>query len=214
MSYSRGRGFQLNPMWVLIGVNIVIFIATIFNQDLIVSRFGLILLDRFGLLPSWIYHTGIAQQPWIIFTHMFVHYDLWHLIGNMITLYFFGIYVIALIGETRFLITYFVGGIVGGLFFFLLAPVLGTQYTAGIGASGAIYALGGVLVAMVPKVKVYSLPIPVPLPLWVVIIFGFLITMMLSLQVNLAVAWQSHLGGLVYGLAVGYYYRQRRQRRY
>jgi membrane associated rhomboid family serine protease len=201
MSYGRRPGFHVNPIYILIGVNVVILIATLINGDLIFSRFGLI--------PAL-----VGQEPWTLFTYMFVHAGLWHLIGNMITLYFFGIYVIALIGETNFLITYFVGGIVGGLLFFVLSPLLGTTTDIVVGASGAVYALGGVLVAMVPKVKVYTLPIPIPLPLWVVIVFGFLITMMLSLEVNLAVAWQAHLGGLIYGLAIGYYFRTRRQRRY
>jgi membrane associated rhomboid family serine protease len=168
-----------------------------------------LIFSRFGLIPAF-----VGQEPWTLFTYMFLHAGIWHLVGNMITLYFFGIYVIALIGETNFLTTYFIGGIVGGLLFFVLSPVLGTTNDIVVGASGAIYALGGVLVAMVPKVKVYTLPLPIPLPLWVVIIFGFLITMMLSLEVSLAVAWQAHLGGLVYGLAIGYYFRTRRQRRY
>jgi uncharacterized protein len=202
MSYGRRNNFHLNPIYVLIGVNLVILIAMMINETPIVESFALIPFQ-------------VVIHPWTLFTYMFLHAGFWHLIGNMITLYFFGIYVIALIGETNFLVTYFVGGIVGGLLFFVLAPVLGTEYSYCVGASGAIYALGGVLVAMVPKVKVYSLPIPIPLPLWVVIVFGFLITMMLSLEVSsFNVAWQAHLGGLLYGLAVGYYFRTRRQRRY
>ena len=202
MSYGRQSASRLNPIYVLIGVNLIILIVTFFNESVIFSRFGLI-------------PVLVGSEPWTLFTYMFVHAGLWHLIGNMITLYFFGIYVVALVGETSFLITYFVGGLVGGLFFFLLSPLLGTTYSVCVGASGAIYALGGVLVAMVPKVKVYTLPIPIPLPLWVVIVFGFLITMMLSLEVSsINVAWQAHLGGLIYGLAVGYYFRRRRQRRY
>jgi uncharacterized protein len=202
MSYGRRSSFHLNPIYVLVGVNIVILIAMLFNEQSI--------LGSFALIPF-----QVMEHPWTLFTYMFLHAGFWHLIGNMITLYFFGIYVIALIGETNFLVTYFVGGIVGGLLFFVLSPVLGTEVSICVGASGAIYALGGVLVAMVPKVKVYSLPIPIPLPLWVVIVFGFLITMMLSLEVTaFNVAWQAHLGGLLYGLAIGYYFRSRRQRRY
>lgn len=202
MSYGRRSSFHLNPIYVLIGVNLVILIAMLINETPIVRSFALIPFE-------------VVIHPWTLFTYMFLHAGFWHLIGNMITLYFFGIYVIALIGETNFLVTYFVGGIVGGLLFFVLSPVLGTEYSICVGASGAIYALGGVLVAMVPKVKVYSLPIPIPLPLWVVIVFGFLITMMLSLEVSsFNVAWQAHLGGLLYGLAVGFYFRTRRQRRY
>jgi uncharacterized protein len=202
MSYGRRSSFHLNPIYVLVGVNIVILIAMLFNEQSILASFALIPFQ-------------VAAHPWTLFTYMFLHAGFWHLIGNMITLYFFGIYVIALIGETNFLVTYFVGGIVGGLLFFVLSPVLGTQYSVCVGASGAIYALGGVLVAMVPKVKVYSLPIPIPMPLWVAIVFGFLITTMLSIEVlGINVAWQAHLGGLLYGLAIGYYFRSRRQRRY
>ena len=192
MSYRPYRRQGINPVWILAGVCTVVLIATFANQDLIFSRFGLSRLD-------------IAQQPWTVLTYMFVHDGVWHLVANMITLYFFGSFVINLVGETNFLTTYFVGGIMGGLFFILLAP----QMSVVVGASGAVYALGGVLVMMRPNVKVMMFPLPVQIPLWGAIIFGFLILALIP-----GVAWQAHLGGLVYGLAIGYYFRRREFRRY
>jgi membrane associated rhomboid family serine protease len=53
---------------------------------------------------------------------MFVHDGIWHLVANMITLYFFGSFVISLVGETNFLTTYFVGGIMGAYFHSSGAP--------------------------------------------------------------------------------------------
>ena len=84
----------------------------------------------------------------------------------------------------------------------LLAPPLSIS----IGASGAVFAVGGVLAVMRPKIKVLVFPIPVPLPLWSAIIGGFVI---ISFFPN--VAWQSHLGGLVFGLVMGYFLHRQEQ---
>ncbi len=88
----------------------------------------------------------------------------------------------------------------GSALFILLAP----PYSIAIGASGAVFALGGVLAVMRPKLRVFVFPIPVPLPLWSAVIGGFLI---ISLFPH--IAWQAHLGGLVFGLIAGYFFRKR-----
>ena len=89
MSYRPYRKPGINPIWVLIGVNIVIFFATLLNPDVIYLRFGLI--------PA-----NFGQEPWTVFTYMFVHAGWSHIIFNMITLYFFGTFAMALVGETIF----------------------------------------------------------------------------------------------------------------
>ena len=55
-----------------------------------------------------------------------------------------------------------------------------------------------------PKLRVFVFPIPVPLPLWAAVIGGFLI---ISFFPN--VAWQAHLGGLAFGLTIGYFFKKR-----
>jgi membrane associated rhomboid family serine protease len=152
----------------------------------------------------------LAKEPWTIVTYMFVHANIFHILFNMITLYFFGTFVMSLLGETTFLITYFVGGIVGGLFFWLLAPLFGGEYGPPVvGASGAIYALGGLLMVMRPNVKVMTFPIPVPMPLWIAILIGFVLVSFFP-----GVAWEAHLGGIVYGAVIGYFFRRREFKRY
>jgi membrane associated rhomboid family serine protease len=132
-----------------------------------------------------------------------------HLIFNMLALYFFSAFVIALVGETAFLLTYFAGGVVGGLMYILFSyipmPLIQAHYSV-VGASGAIYALGGLLMIMRPNARVLMFFI-IPMPLWVAILIGFLI-------ITPGVAWQAHLGGLVYGVLVGWYYRRREIRRF
>ena len=195
MAYRSYRGFNLIPLWVIMGLNLVLFIATLINRQL---------LYLFGLIPA-----DVLARPWIIVTSMFVHGGLWHILANMITLYFFGRYLCSLVGGKKFLIVYFVGGILGSGFYILLAP----PFSIAIGASGAVFALGGALAVMMPRLRVFVFPIPAPLPLWVAVIGGFLILSLLPLlRILPYIAWQAHLGGLAFGLAIGYFFRRRERR--
>ncbi len=186
MAYRSYRGFRLNVIWLLIAINLLLFIATIVEQDLV---------WLLGLQPA-----GFLVRPWTIVTNLFIHGGIGHILANMLTLYFFGSYLLRLIGVRNFLIIYFCGGILGNIFYILLA----SPFSIAVGASGAIFALGGTLTVMRPRLRVFIFPIPVPLPLWVAVIGGFLI---LSLFPH--VAWQAHLGGLVLGLTAGYFFRKR-----
>ncbi|MFC2022496.1 rhomboid family intramembrane serine protease [Chloroflexota bacterium] len=173
-------------------VNLILYITTSIRQGLIFSL---------GLVPAL-----FLERPWTIVTSMFVHAPfpgIWHILANMMTLYFFGSYLTRLVGERNFLIVYFFGGILGSILYILLAP----PFSVAIGASGAVFAVGGALTVMRPKLKVFIIPIPVPLPLWVAVMGGFLIISFFPF-----VAWQAHLGGLVFGLAFGYFLRRRERR--
>lgn len=184
-SYSR---YITSSVLVLIAVNVLLYIATLADPDLIY---------RLGLQPStWM------ERPWTLLTNLFIHGGLWHLAANMITLFFFGRYLSMMVGEAKFLIVYFLGGIIGNFFFILLGP----SNTLVIGASGAVFAVGGAFTLLAPKMKVFVFPIPVPLPLWVAVIGGFIILSFLPF-----VAWEAHLGGLLVGLAAGFFFKKRQR---
>jgi membrane associated rhomboid family serine protease len=145
---------------------------------------------------------------------MFVHGGLWHIIVNMISLYFLGSFFIRAAGERSFLAVFFLGGLAGNILYFvlgylvlrgLLPPPFGDPFTPGIGASGAIFALAGALAVMVPRVPVLIIPIPVPVPLWVAILIFFFLSFLPG------IAWQAHLGGLFLGLIAGLILKRRRQ---
>jgi membrane associated rhomboid family serine protease len=121
----------------------------------------------------------------------------------MLTFYFFGTYLSRLVGNSKFLMVYFGGGILGNIFYILL----GMPLSIAVGASGAVFALAGALVVMMPRLRVFVFPIPVPMPLWVAVIGGFVILSILAVPLN--VAWQAHLGGLLAGLIAGYFFRRR-----
>jgi membrane associated rhomboid family serine protease len=187
------RGSNNTIVWVLIALNLILFITTTIQRAASAE-------------PSLIYTLGLWQynfweRPWTLITSMFLHANVWHILANMVTLYFFGSYLARLLGLARLLIIYFGGGILGGIIYLLLPP---TPMTIAIGASGAVFALGGTLAVMRPKLRVFVFPIPAPLPLWVAVIGGFII---ISIVPN--VAWQAHLGGLVFGSVIGYFFRRR-----
>ncbi len=186
MTSRSYRSFSLNAIWVLIGINIILFIARVIYPELIIL---------FGLHPA-----GFSARPWTILTNLFIHGGLWHILANMMTLYFFGSFLNRLVGTRSFLIIYFLGGILGNIFYMLLA----SPFSIAIGASGAVFALGGTLTVLRPKLRVFVFPIPVPLPLWVAVIGVFFIISFFP-----GVAWQAHLGGLALGLVAGYFFRRR-----
>jgi len=188
--YRSSQGYSLTPIWVLLAVNFLFFIASLAREGLV--------LDLFGLMPF-----TFLNEPWTIVTNMFVHGGWTHIIFNMLALFFLGSYLLRLIGESKFLIVYFVGGILGNVFFIWL----GNPFAIAVGASGAIFALGGALAAMRPRMKVIIFPIPIPLDLWIAII----ILMGISF-IPYRVAWQAHLGGLLLGLIAGYFFRRRERR--
>lgn len=186
MRYRGFSGDKLTPIWVIMIINLLVFIGTLAYRQLIYI---------FGLQPAIFF-----SQPWTIITSMFTHASLWHILVNMLALYFYGSFLNRLVGIGRFLIVYLLGGILGNIFFLLLAP----QFVVGIGASGAIFALGGALAVLTPNLRVYIFPLPVAMPLWVAVIGGFIILSFVP-----GIAWQAHLGGLVFGLIAGYFFRKR-----
>ncbi|MCX5997722.1 MAG: rhomboid family intramembrane serine protease [Chloroflexi bacterium] len=187
--YRSGEG-ELIPVIVLIIINIVVYLAinlAAFSGGSIVQYLA---LSR----------STVMTEPWTILTSMFTHMDFMHLLANMVTLYFYGSFLNRITGTRTFLWIYFGGGLLSALAVLLLSNPM--AYT--IGASGAIFALGGALAVLIPMLKVFIFPIPVPMPLWVAILIGFLILAFIP-----GVSWQGHLGGLLFGLAAGWYLRGR-----
>ena len=185
------RVVNLNVLWFLIALNVVIFIITLLRPEAVINLLG--------LTPA-----SLSKQPWTIISSMFVHGSVWHILFNMISLYFLGNFFIRAVGERSFLAVFFLGGLAGIILFALLANPSST----GIGASGGIFALGGALAVMVPKVPVYILFIPIPIPLWVAILIFFLFSFLPR------IAWQAHLGGLLAGLIAGFVLKRRRRTYY
>lgn len=198
MTYGRRTQWpEAKSVLILIGINLVFFIAYLFNDSL---------LGILGLQPAtW------TKEPWTVLTSIFMHAGIWHILANMFTLFFLGSYLCNVIGDKTFLIIYFVGGIIGSFFFILFNLYIGNPNSLVIGASGAVFAIAGALTALAPKMKVMIFPIPAPIPLWVAVIGGFILFTLLTFLTNYGIAWEAHLGGLLVGLIAGFIVKKRRR---
>ena len=202
--FRFSAGFSLDALWVLIGLNLLIFLITI-----IWGR-GILYIDGVtNVIYKMHYYLGLipaifGERVWTLLTAMFVHADFWHLLFNMFALFFFGRVLKQMVGQRSFLLVYFVGGIVGNILYLVLNLDSGIPL---VGASGAIYAIAGTLVLMVPKMRVLFWGI-IPMPLWVFVVV-FLIILSLPGIVDSNIAWQAHFGGLAVGLIAGYFFRRR-----
>lgn len=78
----------------------------------------------------------LIRQPWSLLSHMFLHVGFWHLLWNMLMLYWFGRIVGDLIGDERILPIYILSGLFGGLVY-----IIHDLYLPG-GTGGLAYAMG------------------------------------------------------------------------
>lgn len=142
----------LNVTSKLILANLLFYLTSLF----ILAFFGDdFFIDNFALTPS-LFLSG--NNLWTIFTSMFSHVMFFHIFANMFSLFFIGNFLERIIGSRRMLGIYLVSGTVGGLFFALsgshLLPFLNNN-VPGIGASGAVFGLLGVLAVLVPYSRIY-----------------------------------------------------------
>ena len=190
----------------LIIINIVVFVATLFNENFMIGTFGLF------------YPTSVYFRWWQPITHMFMHGGFWHIFFNMYTLFIFGVVVERMIGSKKFLLFYFVCGLGAAacheLVLYLQVQHLLAEGTAAaqasamsilrtptVGASGAIYGLLLGFGMLYPNYTLSLLFPPVSLKAkWFVIIFAAIELLTGVLGTQDGVAHFAHLGGMLFGL--------------
>ena len=196
----------------LLLINIVIFLF-FFLQDPILTRVLYKGIWNFGAIPNDILR---GENLWTLFTSMFMHADIVHLLGNMLYLWVFGDNIEDALGHTKYLIFYLVGGLAASFThiasLFVALPSLARDVGFGIpcvGASGAISAILGAYMLLYPKARIRTLVfyfliqiITVPalyyLGFWFFyqLLMGFFSITLLSS----GVAFWAHIGGFAVGL--------------
>lgn len=144
------------------------------------------------------YPFGTLVEPWRMFTSIFAHGSILHLLFNMYTLYLFGSMLEQALGRARYLALFLLSGFGGSVAVLLLAPS-----SAVLGASGAIFGLMGAFVVIQRGLGGTNRTLLVVLGLNLV--FPFLVPSNIS--------WQAHVGGLVVGGLLGLIFIKTRARR-
>jgi uncharacterized protein len=202
--------FNINITLLLVIINLICFI--LFSVLIYVNNN---FLDYIALKPSNILSNFYL---WTFITSMFMHGNFTHLFVNMVSLFFIGGFIEKLIGKKRFFWLYMLSGIFAGLVFVLLAyffgntdlgmKIFGSPNVFAVGASGAIFALGGLLVVLTPRLKVYAFFI-IPMRIWVAMFFFLAIMWVASIGAGLPFGNTAHLGGLIAGIAYGLFLKNK-----
>ncbi len=141
-------------------------------------------------------------QPWTIITYMFAHYDILHILFNMLWMWWFGQLFLQFFSPRQLTGLYFVGGIGGGLLYMLaynLLPVFAWQQGLLLGASASIIAIVVATAVYAPDYKVGLLFFGSVSIKWIAIVTIFLD--FLSITSANAGGHISHIGGAIVGLA-------------
>jgi len=148
---SQSRKGLLSGMSItnkLILINILFYVVSLIVLSVYGSEF---FLSNFALTPSLIL---AGKNLWTLLTSMFSHVQFFHIFANMFSLFFIGNFLEKIVGKKRFLLIYLIAGLIGGIFFVSSGIIFGSN-VPGIGASGAVFGILGVLVILVPYSKIY-----------------------------------------------------------
>jgi len=147
-------------------------------------------------------------QPWQLVSYGFLHADIFHLAFNMYGVYMFGSALELVVGARRYVTYYFVCVIVAGLVQLLFAYLSGGIYPT-VGASGGVFGLLLAYAVYFPRNKLMLIFIPVPIPAPVFVTVYAALELFLGVTgTQSGVAHFAHLGGLVGGAAMLFYWRK------
>jgi membrane associated rhomboid family serine protease len=158
---------------------------------------GSFCLDTFALDKE---HVSQGQY-WRLITYVFLHGSITHLLLNVLGLYWFGRIAVNIYGPVKFLLLFFLTGILGGMTQMFYSPSVAIGASGGVlGIFGAdaigIFKLGDALPA---KIRRHELT-------WMSVIAGSQVVMdqVIPQLTSIHIAGTAHLGGLVAGMVLGF----------
>lgn len=187
-------------IYINIAVFIIITLASIFGYLLNSPQLSDRIIDLISVPASG---KALIIRPWTIITYMFVHKDIWHILFNMLWLYWFGTIFLEYLDQRKLVAVYLLGGISGAVVYILsfnIFPVFSgiVSESVAIGASASVMAIVIAIAAYVPdyiihlflfgriKIKYMALAI-------------FVLTSVMDFSVNSG-GKLAHIGGALFGL--------------
>ena len=217
-----GGGFLANvPTAVknIIIINALVMVMTALNKTFMYETFALF------------YPTSPFFHWWQPVKHMFIHGGFWHLFFNMYTLFIFGTVLERVWGTKKFLVFYFVTGLGAALIHTgvewiqmqswlskaaegsaaAMSAIHVLKMTPTVGASGAIYGVLMGYAMLYPDSMLTLLFPPVSLKAkWFVLIFAAIELLTGVTGTGGGIAHFAHLGGLIFGFALIWFWKKNR----
>jgi len=141
--------------------------------------------------------TSTLSTPWSLITYSFLHVSIFHLIGNMIALYFLGLIFCSIFGMKKLLSFYLITSIFGGLCTIFIYSFIDKPMIYGVGSSVVIYGLLVSTAMVKPNLKLDFFITSIKLK-WIAI--GYIL---IEFLINTNIG---HLSGALFGLLYSLYY--------
>ncbi len=186
-------------IYINLGVFLLIQIAIIFMR-LFSSPEYIVDLITFLAVPTNLQE--LVTHPWTVITYMFTHKDFFHILFNILWLYWFGKIFLSYLSERQLLSNYLLGGLSGAALYIISYNLFpGLQAEAGVslalGASAAVMAIVISIAVLVPDYKIYVIFIG-PVKIIYVALIGFALSSLIDFSVNTG-GKIAHIGGAAYG---------------
>ncbi len=195
-----------NSLYKLIAINLLVFVGVLVMR-IILSFSGAAGLYK-TLLGYLMMPADLGQfifQPWTIITYMFLHEGIFHILFNMLFLFWFGMLVNEYLGSRKLANIYILGGLAGAALYVLMyniSPMFSDVLPAAkmLGASAGVYAIVVAAATLAPNTT-FRLLLLGPVKIKYIAIFYVFIAFANSAGNN-AGGELAHLGGA----AMGFWY--------
>ncbi|MFK7900239.1 MAG: rhomboid family intramembrane serine protease [Cyclobacteriaceae bacterium] len=191
-----------NTVTQLIIINVIVF-AFLSTSTVILGISGqtsiLSFIQDIFLLPSD-FDTFITR-PWTLITYAFSHQGLFHILFNMLFLYWFGRLISEFLGSQKLLALYFLGGLAGGALYLFMYNYIPFYMNRGasvlLGASASVYAIMVAAATLLPDYTIRLFLIGNVKLKWMVAVYLFI--SFLGIVGSNAGGDLAHLGGALMG---------------
>ena len=224
MNYSRNIADEFKNFFrsgstlsILILINILVWVLTKVAYVL----FFLYNHPDSSFADSWILHyfalpanpEDLSSRPWTLITYMFLHLEFWHILFNLLWLYWFGRIFLEYLNSRQLLITYLTGGLAGGLLYVITFNIFPVFHSAilnslALGASASVMAIVTAISFYVPNYSIQLLfigRIRIIYLAIVLFIFDFV-----AIPGGNAGGHIAHIGGAFFGYFMSLYFRKTR----
>ena len=200
LKHTYHKGSSLNK---LIYINIAVFLA-IAAVSIIAFLLdnSLITLKAIDLLSVPSSFGKLLLRPWTVITYMFTHKDIWHILFNMLWLYWFGTIFLEYLDQRKLVSVYLLGGLSGALVYVLSFNIFPAfkeivSESVAIGASASVMAIVIATAAYVPNYSINMLFIGRIKIIYVALVI-FVLTSAVDFSVNSG-GKLAHIGGALFG---------------